>query len=109
MRYHLKRRDVLHFNFISELRARGFSVADTSQVGDAFPDLVIGRDLIDLKVEIKTEADGKLLTHAKTRRKLSEGQITFAKTWRGSPVILAYTVDDVLSQFDHHRRSWVQT
>jgi hypothetical protein len=70
-----------------ELEQLGFSVADTSQVGHDFPDLVIGRNGLTALVEAK---------HASTP---TTGQERFAALWRGSPIITAYHTLDVMTGF----------
>ena len=71
-------RDGPHADIIGTLRQLGCSVADTSRVGDDFPDLAVGLFGCTHLVEIK--APGKRLT---------DGQVEFAAQWRGErPVTL---------------------
>jgi Holliday junction resolvase len=88
------RRDLNQKRLAAELRQCGFSVADTSRVGDDFPDLVVGKNGIDRLVEVKS---GKKVNHR--AQELSEGQQKFAREWRGAKVIHAWTLDDVLIEF----------
>jgi hypothetical protein len=78
---------------VRELVACGFSVADTSQVGGNFPDLVVARNALNILVEIKN-VDGKL----------SADQTDFATHWKG-PVILARSTEDVLAAFRNQLRA----
>ena len=97
MRY-AARRDATHFQLATDLRTLGFSVADTSRMGDSFPDLVLGRAGVDRLVEIKTLRQRKHVTYAQPR---TAGQQSFADTWRGAPVILAYSLDDILTAWSN--------
>lgn len=93
-----RRKDNSHRDIAKGLLAAGFSVADTSRLGDNFPDLVIGKHGIDAKVECKTRDRRK--NGVKTAAQLlSEGQREFKDAWRGAPVIVAYSLDDVLFSF----------
>lgn len=78
----------------------GFSVADTSQVGNSFPDLVIGRQGITALVELKTKRYSTTRTGVTALKQLSDGQSDFAEGWRGSMVIVAYDTFDVIRGFD---------
>lgn len=77
-----------------ELVQMGFSVHDTSRLGEDFPDLVIGKNGITALVEAKTPR-GKKTAEERSR----PGQKNFALNWRGSPVIVAYTAADVAAKF----------
>jgi Holliday junction resolvase len=71
------RRDSTHKEIREELRALGASVVDTGDVGHDFPDFVVGF------------AGSTFLVEAKSAKgEASEGQETFAQSWRGSPVVL---------------------
>ncbi len=69
---------------IKELRQRGFSVLDISQVGGNAPDLVVSKNGFTFMIEVKT---GK----AKAR----QGQQDFAENWRGL-IITAYKAGEVV-------------
>ncbi len=71
------RRDSTHAEIRDELRALGASVRDTGDVGQSFPDLVVGLCGATFLVEAKA-----------AKGKLSDGQSEFARTWRGSPVVV---------------------
>lgn len=80
----------------------GFSVADTSRLGDDFPDMVVGRNGFDALVEMKTYDRRKNGPRKTAEDLLSGGQREFAQMWKGSRVIAAYTAEDVLRAF-HER------
>lgn len=92
------KRDYNHREIVAGLLKAGFSVADTSRVGDGFPDVVIGAFGYTALVEIKPP-----ITAKNTRRtaadKLGQAQRTFRDEWKGSPVIVACCVQDVLFNF----------
>jgi Holliday junction resolvase len=76
------RRDSTHAEIRQELRDLGASVSDTGDVGNDFPDLVVGLAGATFLVEAKSD---KKVHHKKNEA--SEGQETFAQKWRGSPVV----------------------
>lgn len=80
-----RRRDTVHAEIRDVLRECGFSVFDAGSVGGNFVDLVVGAHGTTYLVELKGP-----------RGKLSEGQREFADNWKGGPVIVARSVDDVL-------------
>jgi Holliday junction resolvase len=93
------RRDLQHKHIVADLLKLGFSVADTSMVGDDFPDLVVGRNGMDRLVEIKS---GKKIHHQSAD--LREGQEDFRQKWKGSRVIVAFDVNDVVIAFNDNMR-----
>lgn len=74
---------------VSVFRKLGYSVFCTHQVGSGFPDIVCGKNGINLLVEIK---DGSL---SPSRRKLTKDESAFHNLWLGNIVIIE-SVDDVL-------------
>lgn len=93
-----RRVDNTHASIRDGLREAGFSVRDMARVGKDFPDLLIGKHGIDAKVECKTE--NRRRNGVKTAAQLlSTGQKDFADEWRGSPVIVAYCLQDALFGF----------
>lgn len=95
------RKDLTHTPMVRELLQMGFSVADTSHVGDDFPDIAIGKHGVTGLVEAKAKRPGRM-----TMDKLvSDGQRDFAAMWRGMPVIFAFSADDVRAAFDWELRS----
>jgi Holliday junction resolvase len=90
-----RRKDTTQRAIQAALLACGFSVFDTSGVGGDFPDLVAGKHGVTVLIEVKspkrvrkTASDG-----------LSEGQKRFRERWRGSKVIVAERLEDVLDAF----------
>ena len=61
---------------IKALRGCGASVLDLSSVGGNCPDLLVGYRGVDRLMEVKTP-DGDA----------SDGQLEFAATWKGAPVV----------------------
>jgi hypothetical protein len=86
--------DNTHKEMVGDLLRMGFSVADTSVVGDDFPDLVIGRMGLTGMVEVKSPRG--LLS---ARDRLSEGQERFCNEWRGAHVIVSYKAEEVAREF----------
>ena len=80
------RRDATHAEIRNALRAAGWSVYDAGGVGGSFPDLVVGAAGLTFLVECKTG-----------RGRLSEGQLEFARLWRGGPVVIARSAEDALA------------
>lgn len=80
------RRDTTHKEVRDGLRALGISVADTADMGDDFPDLVVGVRGQTFLIEVKGP-----------KTPVSEGQREFAAAWRGSPVIVARSLDEALA------------
>jgi hypothetical protein len=91
-----RRKDSTHKAIALGLVAAGFSVADTSRLGGDFPDLVIGKFGFDAKVECKSSKK----IHKQKGDGLSDGQKTFKDQWKGAPVIVAQTLEDVLFNFN---------
>jgi Holliday junction resolvase len=77
----------------ADLERFGFSVCDTSALGDDFPDAVIGRQGITTLLEVKTPR-GLVGTY-----RISEGQKLFAREWRGSPIITGHKAERVATEF----------
>ncbi len=100
-----RRTDKAHAAIRDALRDLGFSVADTHDVGDGFPDLVIGRYGFDAKVEIKTPKGRKTALD-----RLQANQSEFRDGWKGSKTIVAYDLEDVLWQWRQMLRmeGWVK-
>jgi hypothetical protein len=77
------RRDKTHSLVIEALRAYGWTVRDTSRVGQGFPDLLIAKRGRTVLVEIKTSTG-----------RLKEVQKVFLMEWPGEWAILT-SLDDV--------------
>lgn len=90
--------DANHSEVIDAFRAFGFSVVDTSRLGEGCPDCFVSRSGLTATVEIK---DGKKPPSA---RKLTKPEQEFKDTWRGKYFIVL-SVDDV----ETIGREWVRT
>jgi len=77
--------------------AMGCSVADTSRLGEGFPDLVIGCSGVNLLIEVK---DGDKPPSA---RKLTDSEAKFMQGWLGQYTIIE-TEDQVIELVNHIRR-----
>jgi hypothetical protein len=77
-----RRTDRNHAEILQVFRKLGFSVADTSRLGQGFPDCVIARSSKTALCEIK---DGKKI---KSARALTEAQKKFWEEWRGLYLIV---------------------
>lgn len=84
------RTDANHTEIVRAFRDCGFSVTDTSGVGNGFPDIVVGKYGRTLPVEIK---DG---SKPPSKQQLTVDQLEWHATWRGSKAIVR-SVDDVLN------------
>lgn len=62
----------------------GYAVANTSRIGQGFPDAVVSQHGVNLLVEWKKDA----------AQKLTKAQVRFFGAWRG-PIIAAITADEV--------------
>ena len=81
---------------VTELRARGYSVAVTSSLGNGFPDLVVGftdraGHTANLLVELK---DGD---KPPSKQVLTSDEMRFMLGWRGH-VIVARNADEVVEE-----------
>ena len=82
------RRDANHSKIVKELRQiPGISVADTGDLGNGFPDIVVGYKGKNLMIEIK---DGE---KPPSGRKLTPDEKEFHDTWRGQVCIATCTND----------------
>lgn len=85
------RKDANHDEIARAFRALGWSVVDMSNVGNGVPDLCVGgyhpgeQRHVTVWVEVKT-ASGKL----------RDCQEAFALAWKGRPMEVARTLDDVM-------------
>jgi Holliday junction resolvase len=64
----------------------GASVLSIAQVGNNAPDIIAGFRGVDTMMEIKRDH----------KAKLKPGQVEFAASWRGKPVVRVNCVDDAL-------------
>lgn len=84
-RYAFRRKDANHNTIAKAFSDRGYSVHDTSKLGDDFPDMLVAKFNINVLVEVKRDAKDA---------KLSEGQFKFFTDWKGWTVVCK-NVDDV--------------
>lgn len=89
MRYRA-RKDANHNDIADCFVSCGATVADTSQLGGDFPDMVIALCGFNVLVEVK---DG---SKSPSKSKLSDGQNNFMLAWRGWYVVIK-SVDDALA------------
>lgn len=78
------RRDKSETDIIQGLEAAGYSVMQISESGK--PDLLVCKDGQSWLIECKSKGG-----------KLTPAQIKFIATWHGCPVIVAKTIEEVLS------------
>lgn len=83
----IAKKDDNHNEIKKGLEGAGFSVWDTHQMGNDFPDMIIARNSLTAVVEIKSGSG-----------KLTKGQIEFKLLWRGKHIV-AKSVEDVLNQW----------
>lgn len=93
MRYKLKK-DEHHAAIAHELAEAGFFVADTSRLGNGFPDLCISRNGCWALVELKTKIGSKTALE-----QLKPNQMRFRAKAKG-PIIAAHTASEVLYEFN---------
>jgi hypothetical protein len=86
-------RDGNHETITLAFRGCGASVVDLSAVGGGCPDLLIGLDGYSLLVEVKLPAGPK---GGMKGRKLKPAQIEFNAAWRGAPIHVVRTEEDVV-------------
>lgn len=79
--------DANQSTIVRELRQAGCSVAVTSNLGDGFPDLVVGWRGVNYLFEIK---DGTL---PPSGRKLTKEELEFRKTWTGQYYVIESTTN----------------
>jgi Holliday junction resolvase len=83
------RKDNNHTDIVGTLRACGWSVLDTAQLGKGAPDLFVSKAKRTIAIEIK---DGKKPPSA---RKLTKDEKIFKDTWQGEYMIIE-SVEDVI-------------
>lgn len=90
MRKYAARTDANHKQIVKAFRDMGFSVVDTSRVGNGFPDLIVGIHGRNGLVEVK---DGE---KSPSNRKLTDDQERFFDQWRGQSSIIE-SVDEAIA------------
>lgn len=83
----IARKDKNHNEITAALKRCGFSVWDTHQMGNDFPDFICARAGVTAVVEVKSSSGS-----------LSEGQKRFKNTWNGLHIV-AHSYSDVLKAF----------
>jgi Holliday junction resolvase len=78
--------DLNHREIVEALLDVGASVLSIAQIGNDAPDIIAGFRGVDIMMEIKRDA----------KAKLRPGQLLFATSWRGKPVVRVNSVDDAL-------------
>lgn len=87
------RADQNHVELAKVYEDLGCSVVNTYHVGGGFGDAVIGVVGVNEIIEIKT-LDGEK----------TPAQVRFHRDWRGSPVVIVRTMDDVIAHVKAIRR-----
>ena len=82
-----KRVDANHGEIVYYLRQMGATVADTHEVGDGFPDIVVGFRGQTYLIEIKNPSGFNRLTTMERH---------WHHDWRGAPVLIVRSVDEAL-------------
>lgn len=88
LRYAARRVDKNQAEIVAAFRALGASVISLHDAGTGIPDLLVGLHGVTFLVEVK---------NPDTKGKLNERQERWHADWRGAPVVVVYTVDDVLA------------
>jgi hypothetical protein len=84
------KKDANHNELVAEMEKLCIQVLDTSGLGGGFPDCICNVRKRTLLVEIKNPKT------AYGRKGLNDLQKLFADNWRGSPVYIVRTLDDVI-------------
>lgn len=79
------RRDSTHRDIRDGLRRLGCDVEDTADLGDDFPDLVVGYRGITYLLEVKSPG-----------KKLRPGQAEKMRAWRGGPRVKVESLADAM-------------
>lgn len=90
IRYAARKVDANQAEIVAALRSLGASVISLHDAGSGIPDLLVGFRGVTRLVEVK---------NPDTKGKLNERQIHWHSLWRGDPVVVVYSVDDVLAAF----------
>lgn len=84
---------------VQALEAMYCSVADTSALGDDFPDLIVGYRKRNILLEVKNPAQPK------GKRRLRPGQQTWHDAWRGQ-VAVVETVEEAIAAVQIEGTGW---
>lgn len=85
--------DVNQKKIVNQLRRCGFSVAITSQLGNGFPDIVVGAAGRNYLFEIKDPEKPN------SARKLTDDEKSFQEAWSGQYDVIE-SVDDAIKIID---------
>ena len=96
------RKDANHDAVAAYMQRLGWSVVDTSRMGEGFPDCLVGRAGFCCPVEIK---DG---SKVKSKRSLTSAQKTWRAEWTG-PYVLAESPEDAGNQLLALWRRWLRS
>jgi hypothetical protein len=93
------RKDANHNTIADLFTAAGCSVADTSQLGKGFPDMVIGLCGINVLIEVK---DGGKVP---SKQKLTDDEFKFFHNWRGWVAVVRDDKDalNIISQIKQQK------
>ena len=92
MSWRARRVDANQAEIMAAARAMGCSVADTSSIGNGFPDLVIG--LVTLKGRINLIVEVKDGAKPPSARKLTGDEREFRDAWRGQYAVVS-SIDEL--------------
>lgn len=90
LRYAARKVDANQAVIVDTLRKLGASVISLHDAGSGIPDLLVGFRGVTKLIEVK---------NPDTKGKLNERQLHWHAVWRGDPVAVVYTVDDVIALF----------
>ena len=75
---------------VERLREAGYGVFSIAIVGRKYPDLVVGKNNLNILVELKSDGG-----------KLNDGQSDFFESWPGH-VIVAYSSEEIIEAFERY-------
>ena len=81
------KRDATHEDIAKVLEDFGFSVVDTSKLGDGFGDMVVGRNGVTDIIEAKSGENAPF----------TQKQIKFYAKWRGKPTVKLASKDAAIA------------
>lgn len=86
---------------VEALRKLGATVTSLAGVGKGCPDLLVGYRGLTLLVEVKDRRKESVGKDGYTRKarpgSLEESQVEWLASWRGLPVIVAYTSEEAVA------------
>lgn len=94
---HRHRSDTNQTDIVNALRKIGYTVADTSQAGGGFPDIVVGYGGINVMIEIKSD------TGSPSQTKLTPAQVKFHDEW-GGQICIVKTAEEAIEQIKQYFR-----